>query len=175
MQAKLFRALARRGYSDSAVRMKDVKYAYAQNEMSQGEYQTALYVFLSLTDYPAAEEPVRGCRYQLAVQAEENGQYAEAYAEYADLGEYKDCADKAARFENGYAAATALLAEGEYDNAKSVFEALKDYADAEKMTKGSVYQKGEKLLALGDYDGATAAYQAAGNYSDASTKAKEAQ
>lgn len=170
---KLFQALARRGYSDSAVRMKDVVYAYAQDEMSQGEYQTALDTLSSLTDYPAAEEAIRECRYQLAMQAEADGQYAKAYAEYADLGEYKDCADKAARFENGYAAATALLAEGEYDNAKSAFEALKDYADAEKMAKESVYQKGKKQLADGQFDDAKATFESLEDYADAQTKAKE--
>ena len=170
---KLFQALARRGYSDSAVRMKDVVYAYAQDEMSQGEYQTALDALSSLTDYPAAEEPIRECRYQLAMQAEADGRYARAYAEYTDLGEYKDCADKAARFENEYAAASALLAGGEYDNAKSAFEALKDYADAEKMAKESVYQKGKKQLADGQFDEAEATFESLEDYVDAQTMAKE--
>ena len=170
---ELFQALARRGYSDSVVRMKDVVYAYAQDEMSQGEYQTALDTLSSLTDYPAAEEAIRECRYQLAMRAEADGQYAKAYAEYADLGEYKDCADKAARFENGYAAAAALLAEGEYDNAKSAFEALKDYADAEKMAKESVYQKGKKQLADGQFDEAKATFESLEDYADAQTMVKE--
>ena len=170
---ELFRALAWRGYSDSAVRMKDVVYAYAQDEMSQGEYQTALDTLRQLTDYPAAEEPIRECRYQLAMQAEADGRYARAYSEYTDLGEYKDCADKAARFENEYAAASALLAEGEYDNAKSAFEALKDYADAEKMAKESVYQKGKKQLADGQFDEAEATFESLEDYADAQTMAKE--
>ena len=170
---ELFRALAWRGYSDSAVRMKDVVYAYAQDEMSQGEYQTALDTLRQLTDYPAAEEPIRECRYQLAMQAEADGRYARAYAEYTDLGEYKDCPDKAARFENEYAAATALLAGGEYDNAKSAFEALKDYADAEKMAKESVYQKGKKQLADGQFDEAKATFESLEDYADAQTMAKE--
>lgn len=170
---ELFQALAWRGYSDSAGRMKDVVYAYAQDEMSQGEYQTALDTLSSLTDYPAAEEPIRECRYQLAMQAEADGRYARAYAEYTDLGEYKDCPDKAARFENEYAAATVLLAEGEYDNAKSAFEALKDYADAEKMAKESVYQKGKKQLADGQFDEAKATFEALEDYADAQTMVKE--
>ena len=170
---ELFQALSWCKYNDSAVRMKDVVYAYAQDEMSQGEYQTALDALSSLTDYPAAEEPIRECRYQLAMQAEADGRYARAYAEYTDLGEYKDCADKAARFENGYAAATALLAGGEYDNAKSAFEALKDYADAEKMAKESVYQKGKKQLADGQFDEAEATFEALEDYADAQTMAKE--
>lgn len=170
---ELFRALAWRGYSDSAVRMKDVVYAYAQDEMSQGEYQTALDTLRQLTDYPAAEEPIRECRYQLAMQAEADGRYARAYAEYIDLGEYKDCPDKAARFENEYAAASALLAEGEYDNAKSAFEALKDYADAEKMAKESVYQKGKKQLADRQFDEAKATFEALEDYADAQTMVKE--
>ena len=170
---ELFQALSGCKYNDSAVRMKDVVYAYAQDEMSQGEYQTALDALSSLTDYPAAEEPIRECRYQLAMQAEADGRYARAYAEYTDLGEYKDCADKAARFENEYAAASALLAEGEYDNAKSAFEALKDYADAEKMAKESVYQKGEKQLADGRFDEAKATFETLKDYADAQTMAKE--
>ena len=170
---ELFQALSWCKYNDSAVRMKDVVYAYAQDEMSQGEYQTALDALSSLTDYPAAEEPIRECRYQLAMQAEADGRYAKAYAEYIDLGEYKDCADKAARFENEYAAASALLAGGEYDNAKSAFEALKDYADAEKMTKESVYQKGKKQLADGQFDEAEATFESLEDYADAQTMAKE--
>ena len=170
---ELFQALSWCKYNDSAVRMKDVVYAYAQDEMSQGEYQTALDTLRQLTDYPAAEEPIRECRYQLAMQAEADGRYARAYAEYIDLGEYKDCPDKAARFENEYAAATALLAGGEYDNAKSAFEALKDYADAEKMAKESVYQKGEKQLADGQFDEAKATFEALEDYADAQTMAKE--
>lgn len=170
---ELFRALAWRGYSDSAVRMKDVVYAYAQDEMSQGEYQTALDTLRQLTDYPAAEDPIRECRYQLAMQAEADGRYARAYAEYTDLGEYKDCPDKAARFENEYAAASALLAGGEYDNAKSAFEALKDYADAEKMAKESVYQKGKKQLTDGQFDEAKATFEALEDYADAQTMVKE--
>ena len=170
---ELFQALSWCKYNDSAVRMKDVVYAYAQDEMSQGEYQTALDTLRQLTDYPAAEEPIRECRYQLAMQAEADGRYARAYAEYIDLGEYKDCADKAARFENEYAAASALLAEGEYDNAKSAFEALKDYADAEKMAKESVYQKGEKLLADGRFYEAKTTFETLKDYADAQTMAKE--
>ena len=170
---ELFQALSWCKYNDSAVRMKDVVYAYAQDEMSQGEYQTALDALSSLTDYPAAEEPIRECRYQLAMQAEADGRYARAYAEYTDLGEYKDCPDKAARFENEYAAATALLAEGEYDNAKLAFEALKDYADAEKMAKESVYQKGKKQLADEQFDEAKATFESLEDYADAQTMAKE--
>lgn len=170
---ELFQALSWCKYNDSEVRMKDVVYAYAQDEMSQGEYQTALDTLSSLTDYPAAEEPILECRYQLAMQAEADGRYAKAYAEYADLGEYKDCADKAARFENEYAAASALLAGGEYDNAKSAFEALKDYADAEKMAKESVYQKGKKQLADGQFDEAKATFESLEDYADAQTMAKE--
>lgn len=170
---ELFQALSWCKYSDSAVRMKDVVYAYAQDEMSQGEYQTALDALRQLTDYPAAEEPIRECRYQLAMQAEADGRYARAYAEYIDLGEYKDCTDKAARFENEYAAASALLAEGEYDNAKSAFEALKDYADAEKMAKESVYQKGKKQLADGQFDEAKATFESLEDYADAQTMVKE--
>ena len=170
---ELFQALSWCKYNDSAVRMKDVVYAYAQDEMSQGEYQTALDTLSSLTDYPAAEEPIRECRYQLAMQAEADGRYARAYAEYIDLGEYKDCADKAARFENEYAAASALLAGGEYDNAKSAFEALKDYADAEKMAKESVYQKGKKQLTDGQFDEAEATFESLEDYADAQTLAKE--
>ena len=169
----LFSALAREWYEDSTVRVKDTVFAYAEDQMEQGEYTVALDAMTKLENYPAAEEPIRECRYQLATQAEENGQYAKAYAEYIDLGEYKDCADRAAHFENEYAAATALLAGGEYDNAKSAFEALKDYADAKKMAKESVYQKGKKQLADGQFDEAEATFESLEDYADARTMAKE--
>ena len=153
----------------------DASYAQSRIDMQKGDYQKALDGLVKLMGYgyQEAEEPILECRYQLAMQAENNGQYAQAYAEYIDLGEYKDCADKAARFENEYAAASALLAEGEYDNAKSAFEALKDYADAEKMAKESVYQKGKKQLADGRFDEAKATFESLKDYSDAETMVKE--
>ncbi len=171
---ELFQALARRGYSDSAVRMKDVVYAYAQDEMSQGEYQTALDTLFVLDRLSCGGRSHSGSvAISWRCRRKRTGNMRKPTLSTPIWVNTRDCADKAARFENGYAAAAALLAEGEYDNAKSAFEALKDYADAEKMAKESAYQKGEKQLADGQFDDAKATFESLEDYADAQTKAKE--
>lgn len=99
----------------------DASYAQSRIDMQKGDYQKALDGLVKLMGYgyQEAEEPILECRYQLATQAENNGHYAQAYAEYIDLGEYKDCADRAAKFENDYATAQNLLNAGDYDQAKA--------------------------------------------------------
>ena len=143
--------------------------------MQKGDYQKALDGLVKLIryGYQEAEESILECRYQLAAQAENNGHYAQAYAEYIDLGEYKDCADRAAKFENDYATAQNLLNAGDYDQAEACFEALKDYADASTMAQEAAYQKGKKQLADGQFDEAKATFESLKDYSDAETMVKE--
>ena len=153
----------------------DASYAQSRIDMQRGDYQKALDGLVKLMGYgyQEAEEPILECRYQLAMQAENNGQYAQAYAEYIDLGEYKDCADRAAKFENDYATAQNLLNAGDYDQAKACFEALKNYADASTMAREAAYQKGKKQLADGQFDEAKATFESLKDYSDAETMVKE--
>lgn len=153
----------------------NASYAQSRIDMQRGDYQKALDGLVKLMGYgyQEAEEPILECRYQLAAQAENNGQYAQAYAEYIDLGEYKDCADRAAKFENDYATAQNLLNAGDYDQAKACFEALKNYADASTMAREAAYQKGKKQLADGQFDEAKATFESLKDYSDAETMVKE--
>ena len=146
----------------------DASYAQSRIDMQRGDYQKALDGLVKLIryGYQEAEEPILECRYQLAAQAENNGHYAQAYAEYIDLGEYKDCADRAAKFENDYATAQNLLNAGDYDQAKACFEALKNYADASTMAREAAYQKGKKQLADGLFAEAEATFDTLGEYSD---------
>lgn len=153
----------------------NASYAQSRIDMQKGDYQKALDGLVKLIryGYQEAEESILECRYQLAAQAENNGHYAQAYAEYIDLGEYKDCADRAAKFENDYATAQNLLNAGDYDQAEACFEALKDYADASTMAQEAAYQKGKKQLADGQFDEAKATFESLKDYSDAETMVKE--
>ena len=112
-------------------------------------------------------------QYEAAVEMLQNGQYDEAIAIFAELGEYEDAVTrgKEAQYQKG----KKLFTDKNYDGAIAAYQAAGDYSDAATKVKEAQYQKGTSLLTAGDYDNATVAYQAAGDYSDAATKAKKAQ
>ena len=114
---------------------------------------------------------IPGNQYNAAVEMLQNGQYDEAIAIFAELGEYEDAVTrgKEAQYQKG----KKLFTDKNYDGAIAAYQAAGDYSDAATKAKEAQYQKGESLLVAGDFDGAKLAYQAAGDYSDAATKAKE--
>lgn len=71
-----------------------------------------------------------------------------------------------------YKAASALLEEGSYDEAKSAFEALGDYRDSSDKALESQYQKADSLAADKKYEEAIKVWKSLGKYSDSSSRIK---
>ena len=103
-------------------------------------------------------------KYQRAVALRENGQYDEAIAVFAELGDYSDAAKQLS--ETRYQQATNLRAFGKYDEAIALFAELGNYYDAAAQVTETKYQKATNLNAFGKYDEAYAIYVTLTGYKD---------
>ena len=110
-------------------------------------------------------------KYQQAVALRESGQYDEAIAAFAELGDYSDAAQQLS--ETKYQQAVALREEGQYDDAIAAFAELGDYCDAAAQITETKYQQVVALREEGQYDDAIAAFAELGDYSDAAQQLSE--
>ncbi len=110
-------------------------------------------------------------KYQQAVALRESGQYDEAIAAFAELGDYSDAAQQLS--ETKYQQAVALREEGQYDDAIAAFAELGDYSDAAAQITETKYQQAVALREEGQYDDAIAAFAELGDYSDAAQQLSE--
>ena len=110
-------------------------------------------------------------KYQQAVALRESGQYDEAIAAFAELGDYSDAAQQLS--ETKYQQAVALREEGQYDEAIAAFAELGDYSDAAQQLSETKYQQAVALREEGQYDDAIAAFAELGDYSDAAQQLSE--
>lgn len=129
------------------------------------EYGRAEEVFgaLSLIDYPNAKEKADEARnalmkaeakkeenYQKAVVLEEAENYEQAISIYEELGDYKDCAERAAfcnekiEQETKYQTAVKKEEDGDYSGAFQIYEELGDYKDS--IARGSFCVKKYQAL-----------------------------
>ena len=112
--------------------------------------------------------------YHQAVALRESGQYDDAIAAFAELGDYSDAAAQIT--ETKYQQAVSLREAGEYESAIAAFASLNSYRDAETQIeemKQEKYQQAVTLRENGQYDDAIAVFKALGNYSDAMTQITE--
>ncbi len=162
----LFTMLAEGGMQEAAAKLQDCAFAQAMALMDAGDYAGATEILAGLTDYAPAEEPLKQCYGKLAEDAEAAGDFARACELYALAG----IEEKVAAFGKAYADALTLLGEGQYDEAREAFLALKNYQDAARMAEEALYRKAQSLEAAGDYEGAIAQFAALGGYSDAAVQ-----
>ena len=102
--------------------------------------------------------------YHQAVAVRENGQYGEAAAVFAELGDYSDAAQQLS--ETKYQQAVALREAGQYDDAIAAFAELGDYSDAAQQLSEMKYQQANNLNAAARYDEAYAIYVTLTGYKD---------
>ncbi len=110
-------------------------------------------------------------KYQQAVALREEGQYDDAIAAFAELGDYSDAAAQIT--ETKYQQALALREAGQYDDAIAAFAELGDYSDAAQQLSETKYQQAVALREEGQYDDAIAAFAELGDYSDAAAQNTE--
>lgn len=91
-------------------------------------------------------------KYQQAVALREEGQYDDAIAAFAELGDYSDAAQQLS--ETKYQQALMLRENGRYDDAIAAFAELGDYSDAKAQIAETKYQQGKALLSAKNYDDA---------------------
>ena len=110
-------------------------------------------------------------RYKKALEQREIGNYEEAVAILAELGDYEDSASliPAIRYEEAEAKREA----GDWSGARTAFEQAGDYRDAETQIFATWYAEGEALAEAGEYEAAISAFTSAGDYRDAAERIPE--
>lgn len=102
--------------------------------------------------------------YHQAVALRENGQYDEAIAAFAELGDYSDANEQIAPTK--YMQAEELRENGQYEEVIALFTELGNYYDAAAQVTETKYQKATNLNAFGKYDEAYAIYVTLTGYKD---------
>lgn len=110
-------------------------------------------------------------KYQRAVALRENGQYDEAIAVFAELGDYGDTKTQIA--ETWYQKALLSRENGMYEYAYTIFSSLGDYSDAAQQLSETKYQQAIALRETGKYKSAIAAFTELGDYGDAEAQITE--
>lgn len=110
-------------------------------------------------------------KYQQAVALREEGQYDDAIAAFAELGDYGDTKTQIA--ETWYQKALLSRENGMYEYAYTIFSSLGDYSDAAQQLSETRYQQATNLRAFGKYDEAIALFAELGNYYDAAAQVTE--
>ena len=103
-------------------------------------------------------------KYQQALALREAGQYDDAIAAFAELGDYSDAAQQLS--ETKYQQALTLREAGQYDDAIAAFAELGDYSDAAQQLSETKYQQANNLNAAARYDEAYAIYVTLTGYKD---------
>ena len=103
-------------------------------------------------------------KYQQALALRENGQYDDAIAAFAELGDYNDAKDQIA--ETWYQKALLSRENGMYEYACTIFSSLGDYSDAAQQLSETKYQQANNLNAAARYDEAYAIYVTLTGYKD---------
>ena len=110
-------------------------------------------------------------KYQRAVALREEGQYDDAIAAFAELGDYSDANEQIA--ETWYQKALLSRENGMYEYAYTIFSSLGDYSDAAQQLSETKYQQAVSLRKAGEYESAIAAFASLNSYRDAETQIEE--
>lgn len=110
-------------------------------------------------------------KYQQAVTLRKNGQYDDAIAAFAELGDYGDTKTQIA--ETWYQKALLSRENGMYEYAYTIFSSLGDYSDAAQQLSETKYQQAIALRETGKYKSAIAAFTELGDYGDAEAQITE--
>lgn len=99
------------------------------------------------------------------------GEYEQAGAAFAALGDYQDAAQQA-KAAAAYQDAEVLLEAGQYAQAAEIFKRLGNYQDAPEQARAAMYQYAGSLAASGRHAEAAAVYDSLGDYLDSARMAE---
>lgn len=113
-------------------------------------------------------------RYKSAQDLLTDGQYDQAAAVFAEMGDYRDA--QLQLLECDYQKAQSLLGAGDESSlaeAESIFRSLDDYQESAELAKQASYALAGVYRESGRYEAAAEKYQALGSYQDSADQLKE--
>jgi len=159
-------------FHDAAARAEALAaqvYDQASGLLEKKDYEAAVGLLTQLGDYADSAEKIKAAQetmYQEAAAKMAAGDVAGAYEAFGKIGEYSDSGAVRRKIEEDYAAAVKLLEEGKFTEAKTAFEALRNYGDSETQVKECVYRRADALRNEGKFDEAVSLYTALEDYRD---------
>ena len=159
-------------FHDAAARAEAVAarvYDQASGLLEKKDYEAAVGLLTQLGDYADSAEKIKAAQetmYQEAAAKMAAGDVAGAYEAFGKIGEYSDSGAVRRKIEEDYAAAVKLLEEGKFAEAKTAFEALRNYGDSETQVKECVYRRADALRNEGKFDEAVSLYTGLEDYRD---------
>lgn len=155
-------------YSDANVQITETVYQKAASLAESGDYSAAIRTYEELGDYK--DSPMLAEK-TAADQLYASGDIAGAYDAYVKLDEayQSHIADYKALYDN----ALAKQADGQFDEALSIFASLGKYPGAEAQIIETNYLKASALSSSGDYDAAIAIFEAMPDYKDSTDLMKK--
>lgn len=143
---------------------KAMDYKQAQELYTQGKYEEAANMFITLGEYKDSAEMFNESMYSLATSWLDDGAYEDAEAAFTFLGEYKDSAEMAKKSKCSYA--LTLCEAGDYESAIAILDNLEDYEPAIESRTMVQYQYANTLLAEKEYDAALEHFKECADYQD---------
>lgn len=132
----------------------------------------AAVVILAAAAYVVIAVVMPAKAYSKAEDLLDAGDYEDAIAAFAELGDYKDSAEQILACK--YAWAEDLADDEDYEAAIELFEELDDYKKSEKKLQDCQYAMAEAMVEEEDYAGAASLFRQLEGYKDAAERALEA-
>ena len=150
---------------------KQVIYNIASNAVTNADYEFAIDVFSSISDYKDSVNKIKEAEYLLAEQLLEKHEYTKALEIYLSLGNYKSSVTQAK--ECNYQIASSYLNNSSFKEGYELFIQLGDYKDSAEQAKNCKYQEAVSFKEKGKYGEAYAAFSSLGEYKDSKDQANE--
>ncbi|MBR5302999.1 MAG: hypothetical protein IKU38_09200 [Clostridia bacterium] len=136
-------------YQDAAQQVSDCTYDYGRQLMRERKFQQAHEQLLLVADRSDAITLIRQCRYAIALDAQENGDYFAAADLYESLGVYEEAETRARQCR--YTAGMNALGSGSLALAAQQLRQAGDYEDAYARFTDAAMTLGYAALNEGDY------------------------
>ena len=153
-------------YSDSALRVNEIKFFMAKTLEQEGKTDEALAAYDAIENYVPAREAADSLRYSIADENCRQGKLTEALEQFAALGTYSDSAERVPAIR--CTLAEQYAAAGDWGSASENYALASGYGDAEAK---SHYYLGKKEEQNGNIDAAVANYKLACPIFDSGLKA----
>lgn len=133
-------------YKDVSDLLNEVEYQLALSKFENKEFIAALEQFLKIQTYKDVPDMLDKCKYRAAIEHFDAGNYVDAYKIFVTMGGYKKSAqyleDTLKKGKKSiYKQAKTLYGENKMEEAKNLFEAVKDFKkSAEFIQKIDVFQ-----------------------------------
>ncbi len=160
------------GYSDARTRANRIEYDLALSYMDSNP-EEALVRFEALGDYEDAHEQAISCRFLMAQNAMEAGEYQQALERFEALGDARDAREQAVRCR--YALAEQAMKDADYEKAAGLFEKCGTYRDSEDSVFKARYAQAQALYDTEKYQEAAKVFESLGSYEDAKQRVTESE